>query len=119
VSKERQRRRAEREKEQAVRAAARAAAAERAERRTARRRAVASKLGLDRLAGARHSTSRGRQSGLLAQRRRHELTITLCVLAAFNIVVWISRDDWGSRVGALVVSILVAPVVHVLLHQRR
>jgi hypothetical protein len=122
MSKERQRRRAQRERERAIQAAARAADAERQERRTARRRAIGRRFGLDTLAGARYSTSRAsrsRQSGLLAQRRRHELTITLCLLAAFNIVVWISRDDWGSRAGALAVSLLVAPVVHVLLHQRR
>ena len=131
MSKARRQRRAEREREQAIQAAARAAEAERQERRTARKRALSSRLGgFETLAGARSSTGggtrarssttgRGRQSGLLAQRRRHELTITLCVLAAFNIVVWISRHDWGSRAGALVVSLLVAPVVHVLLHQRR
>jgi len=120
MSTERRRRRAEREREQAIQAAARAAQAERRERRAARKRALTSRLpGLVTLAGARSSTSgRGRQSGLLAQRRRHELTITLCVLAAFNIVVWISRQDWGSRAGALVVSLLVAPVVHVMLHKR-
>lgn len=120
MSKERQRRRAERERERAIQAAARAAEAERQDRRAARRRSLTSKLGLDAgLVPRRSSTRRGRQSGLLAQRRRHELSITLCVLAAFNIVVWISRHDWGSRAGALAVSLLVAPVVHVLLHQRR
>jgi len=141
MSKERRRRRAEREREQAIQAAARAAQAERQERRAARKRALTSTFGFETLAGARSSTSggtrarsstsggtrarsstsgrwRSRQSGLLAQRRRHELTITLCVLAAFNIVVWISRQDWGSRAGALVVSLLVAPVVHVMLHKR-
>jgi len=109
MSKERQRRRAEREREQAIQSAARAAEAERQERRAARRRALTSKL----------PKARPGQSGLLAQRRRHELSITLCLLAAFNVVVWISRHDWGSRAGALAVTLLVAPVVHVLLHQRR
>jgi hypothetical protein len=108
VSKERQRRRAEREREQAMQTAARAAEAERRERRAIRKRAVASKL-------PRFSPG---QSGALAQRRRQEVTITFCVLAAFNIVVWISRPDWGSRAGALVVSLLIAPVVHILLHRR-
>jgi len=123
MSKERQRRRVERQREQAIQSAARAADAERRERRAARRRALARKVGLDTgLVPRPHSTSggrRGRQSGLLAQRRRQELSITLCLLAAFNIVVWISRHDWGSRAGALAVSLLVAPVVHILLHQRR
>lgn len=109
VSKERAQRRAAREREQAIQAAARAAAAEREERRTARKRALTSKL-------PRFGPG---QSGLLAQRRRHELTITICVLAAVNLVVWISRPDWASRVGALLVSLLAAPVVHILLHQRR
>jgi hypothetical protein len=118
VSKERRRRRAEREREQAMQTAARAAKAERRERRANRKRAVGRRLGLDTLAGARYSTSRGRQSGALAQRRRQEVTITFCVLAAFNIVVWISRSDWGSRAGAVVVCLLIAPVVHILLHRR-
>ena len=99
--------------------AARAAEAERRERRAARKRALTSKLpGLETLAGARSSTGRGRQSGALAQRRRQEVTVTVCMLAAFNIVVWISRSDWASRTGALVVTLLVAPVVHILLHRR-
>jgi len=109
MSKERQRRRAEREREQALQAAARASEAERQERREARRRALTSKLPKPRVG----------QSGLLAQRRRQELSITICVLAAFNILVWISRNDWGSRAGALAVTLLVAPVIHLLLHQRR
>ena len=118
MSKERQRRRAERVREQALQAAARAAEAERRERRAARKRALARRTGFETLAGARSSTSRSKQSGALAQRRRQEVTITVCVLAAFNIVVWISRSDWGSRVGALVVSLLIAPVVHIQLHRR-
>ena len=109
MSKERQRRRAEREREQALQAAARASETERQERREARRQAITSKL----------PKARPGQSGALAQRRRQELSITLCVLAAFNILVWISRSDWGSRAGALAVTLLVAPVVHLLLHKRR
>jgi len=108
MSKERQRRRAEREREQALQAAARASEAERHERREARRRAFTSKL----------PKPRPGQSGVLAQRRRQEVSITVCVLAAFNIVVWISRSDWGSRAGAITVTLLVAPVVHLLLHKR-
>ena len=108
MSKERARRRAEREREQAVKAAARAAQAERRERREARRRAVTSRL--PRFAGP---------SGRLAQRQRNQLNITICLLAALNVVVWIAFHDWASRALALLVSVLAAPVLHMMLFGRR
>jgi hypothetical protein len=38
---------------------------------------------------------------------------------ALNVVVWIVRDDGAARVLAVMVSLLVAPVVHTMLHPRR
>jgi len=108
MSKERQKRRAEREREQAVRAAARAAEVERRERRAARRRAITSKL--PRFAK--------RPVGALAEKRRNQLSMTICLLAALNVLVWIAFPDWGTRALVLVVSVLVAPVVHTMLFRR-
>jgi len=108
MSKERQKRRAEREREQAVRAAARAAEAERRERRDARRRAITSKL--PRFAK--------RQTGTLAEKRRNQLSMTICLLIALNVLVWLAFHDWGTRALVLTVSLLVAPVVHTMLWRR-
>jgi Flp pilus assembly protein TadB len=109
VSKERARRRAEREREQAVKAAARAAEAERRELRSSRKRAVTSRL---------PKFAKG-QSGALAQRHRNELNITVCLLVALNVVVWIAFHDWATRLLVLVVCVLVAPVIHMMLFRRR
>jgi hypothetical protein len=108
MSKERARRRAEREREAAIRAAARAAEAERRDRWAARRRALTGWVPRPRW-----------QPGILARRRRQQVATTLAVLLALNVVVWIVRDDWAARVLAVMVSLLVAPVVHTMLHPRR
>ncbi len=107
MSKQRARRRAEREREAAVRAAARARDAERRARSAARRRAAARWLPKSRLL-----------PGTLAARRRREVATTIAILVFLNIVVWLVRPDWPSRVGALLVSLLVAPVLHVVLVRR-
>jgi hypothetical protein len=107
VSRERAKRREEREREAAVKAAARARQAERRSRWTARRQALTGWVPRPRLT-----------PGTLAARRRKEVTITVCILIALNLLVWIVRPDWQARIGALVVSILVAPVLHVMLVRR-
>jgi len=107
VSRERAKRREEREREAAVKAAARAREAERRTRRAARRRALTGWVPRPRLT-----------PGTLAARRRKEVTVTVCILLALNLLVWLVRPDWQARVGALVVSILVAPVLHVMLVRR-
>jgi len=108
MSKERQKRRAEREREQALRAAARAAEEERRERREARRQALTSKL--PRFAK--------RQAGALAEKRRSQLSMTICLLAALNVLVWLAFPDWATRALVLLVSVLVAPVVHTMMFRR-
>jgi Flp pilus assembly protein TadB len=115
VSKERARRRAAREHETAIRAAARAAEAERRERRAARRRTL-----------RRHTTQRlprltpvGRPPGALARRRRVQTSLLLALLIALNVVVWVVRPDWPTRLAALVVTVLVAPVLAAVLVPRR
>jgi hypothetical protein len=49
--------------------------------------------------------------GVLAARPRAELTGALGLLFLLNLLVWIVRPDWAARVGAVVVSIVVFPVV--------
>jgi hypothetical protein len=100
MSKERAQRRAEREREAAVKAAARAREAERRARAAARKRAVTRWLPRSRLL-----------PGALAARRRREMAATIALLLALNILVWIVRPDWESRLGAVVVSVLVFPVL--------
>ena len=107
MSKERARRRAEREREAAVRAAARARANERRARSAARKRTLTGWVPRARL-----------MPGTLAARRRREVATTIAILVALNLLVWIVRPDWPARLGAFVVSLLVAPVLHVVLVRR-
>jgi Flp pilus assembly protein TadB len=115
VSKERARRRASREHEAALKASARAAEAERRQRRLARSRALkrATTGRLPRLSPA------GRPTGTLARRRRMQTSLLLGALLALNVLVWFLRPDWASRLAALVVSVLAAPVLATLLVPRR
>jgi hypothetical protein len=105
MSKERARRREEREREAALRAAARADEEARRERREARKRALTQRL----------PARGGRPTGILAERRRKQTGITIALLVAINVLVWIFFGDWATRAGALVVSLLVAPVLHLML----
>jgi hypothetical protein len=110
VSKERAQRRAVREQEAAVRAAARAAEQERRERRAARKKSITRRL---------PKWGTGRQTGTLARRRRNQTRFLVVLLVALNVLLWSEREEWGIRVGALIVSILAAPVLHTLLFRRR
>jgi Flp pilus assembly protein TadB len=105
VSKERAQRRAEREREAAVLAAAKAAEAERRERREARRQAVRSRL----------PRKRPGQSGVLAERRRTQTRLLVVAVIVLNVLVWLSTGDWAVRIGALALSLLVGPLVHILM----
>lgn len=115
MSRERARRRAAREHEAALKAFARAAEVERRERRTARNRALRRAT-----TGRLPSRSpRGRPTGTLARRRRAQTSLLLAALLALNVLVWFVRPDWESRLAALVVSLLAAPVLATLLLPRR
>lgn len=107
MSKERARRRAERAHEAAMKAAARQRQAERRARAQARRRALSRWVPKARL-----------QPGLLAARRRTELAATIGLLFVLNLLVWLLRPDWAARVGALVVSAVVFPVVRLAVQRR-
>ena len=106
VSKERAQRRAEREREAAVKAAARARTAERRARATARKRTLTGWLPRPHV-----------MPGTLAARRRREIAATIAILVALNVLVWIMRPEWSARLGALVVSVLVAPILHLFVRR--
>lgn len=89
-------------------AAARAAEAERRGRRDARRRAVTSRL----------PRRPSRPSGILAERRRRQLTTTVALVLALNVLVWVLLDDWSVRAMVLAVSLLALPVLHTVLFRR-
>ena len=108
MSKERARRREEREREAAIVRAARARAAEKKERRTARTRSLSG------LVPKRHS----RQTGPLAQRRRRQVGVTIALVLALNVLVWVFVPGWPARTMVVVVSLLVAPVLHTMLFRR-
>ena len=108
MSKERARRREEREREAAIVRAARARQAERRERRTARTRALTG------LVPQRHS----RQTGILAARRRRQVGLTVALVIALNVLVWVFVPGWPTRTMVLCVSLLGTPVLHTLLFKR-
>jgi hypothetical protein len=100
MSKERARRRAERERQAALSTAARQREAERRARTQARRHALSGWIPRPHF-----------MPGTLAARRRTELMAACGLLLVLNVLVWIVRPDWAARVGALVVSIVVFPIV--------
>jgi len=108
VSKERAQRRAEREAAAAKVAQQRAAEAERQARREARK---------DKLTGW-VPTGRGRQTGLLAEKRRRQAGATFAVLVAFNLLVFAFTRDVYMVAFTLVASLLGAPIVHMMLFKR-
>ena len=55
---------------------------------------------------------------MLAARRRTELMATVGLLLLLNLLVWLVRPDWAARLGALVVSVLVFPVLRLLVSRR-
>jgi hypothetical protein len=107
VSKERARRRAERERAAAVTLAARQREVARQARSRARRRTLTGWIPRPHLT-----------PGVLAARRRAELTATIGVLFLLNVLVWLVRPDWAARLGALVVSLVVFPVVRLMMTRR-
>jgi Flp pilus assembly protein TadB len=102
MSKDRARRREAREREAAIRRAAQARTAERQARRRSRRDALRRRL---------VPLTTGRQTGVLAQRRRTRLNLVLAALLLVQVVVWVVRPDWQARVTALIVAALAFPVL--------
>ncbi|MFL6062747.1 MAG: hypothetical protein ACJ72E_16085 [Marmoricola sp.] len=108
MSKERARRREVRELEAAERAAVRAAKA----RRRARREALVEPV-LGPARRLRVSLTTGRQSGVLAERRRTRVRVLVGLLLFAQLVIWVLRPDWQARLAALIVSAFVFLVASV------
>jgi hypothetical protein len=53
----------------------------------------------------------GRQTGVLARRRRTRLNLVLATLLFLQVVVWVVRPDWQARLAALIVAALAFPVI--------
>jgi hypothetical protein len=102
VSKERARRREAREREAASRHAAHQRATERMARRRRRRELLRRWL---------LPLTTGRQTGVLARRRRTRLNLVVAALLFAQVVVWVVRPDWQARLAALLVAALAFPVI--------
>ena len=100
--------RAERERLAALAATERARRAE----RERRRRAFVARV-------IRWVPRRRGPAGVLAARRRTQVRTTVAVLVVLNVVVWLVSPEWSARLGALVASVLVGPVLHTMLFRRR
>lgn len=102
MSKERARRREAREQEAAARAAAQSVRRERDARKRARKAALQRRL---------VPLTTGRQTGVLARRRRTRLNLVLATLLFVQVVVWVVRPDWQARLTALILAALAFPVI--------
>jgi len=102
MSKERARRREAREREAVIRTAARAVQADRAARRRARKAALRKRM---------LPLTTGRQTGVLARRRRTRMNLILVSLLFVQVIVWVVRPDWEARLTALLVAALAFPVI--------
>ncbi|HET6153102.1 MAG TPA: hypothetical protein VFE15_09100 [Marmoricola sp.] len=106
MSKERARRREVREREAAARAQERAVADAKAARQRARKAAWRRRLG-PLLPGG----PTGRQTGLLANRRRTRLNLIIASLLFIQVITWVVRPDWQARLAAIVVAVIAFPVI--------
>jgi hypothetical protein len=111
MSKERARRRAQREAEQARLAARRA---ER-ETRLARRRELRDRL----VAVVPRPVRVARQGGLIARRRRAQNAVVTMLFVLVQALAWLLLSGWAARVGVLVLSLLLVPVLVTVVFDRR
>lgn len=111
MSHERARRRAEREAAAAVEQSRREAHQQRTAARATRRKAVEDALP--------RPTRVARQRGILETRRRRRWRAAVLVVVLVQVATWLLSDSWALRVGVLGLSLLAAPVVLVLLADRR
>jgi hypothetical protein len=102
VSRERARRREVRPRAAAVRAADARRRTERDARRRARKAALQRRL---------VPWTTGRQTGVLARRRRTRLNLVIAALLFVQVVVWVVRPDWQARIAAVLVAALAFPVI--------
>ncbi|GLW97346.1 hypothetical protein [Microtetraspora sp. NBRC 16547] len=111
MSKERARRRAEREAERERRAAEHALR----EARVARRRKLRGRL----TAVLPRRVRVARPGGLLARRRREQNAVLAVLWLLTQVLAWLLLDGWAARLGVLILSILLIPVLVTVVFDRR
>ena len=102
MSKERARRREAREHAAAIRTAEARRQAQHEARRRARRAALRRRI---------VPFTTGRQTGILARRRRTRLNLIIAFLVLGQVVVWVVRPDWQARFAAVLVALIAFPVI--------
>ncbi|MBG0817421.1 hypothetical protein [Planomonospora sp. ID82291] len=116
MSKERARRRAEREAEQARQAALRA---ER-QARTARRRRLLGKVTAPAVALLpRRPVRIAGQRGVIARRRRTQNGVVAVLFLIVQVIAWLIWSSWAARLGVLLLSLLLVPVLVTVVFDRR
>ena len=108
MSKERARRREERERLAAVAQSERRVAAAKQAKRDARKRYVGKYL----------PASHSRQTGVLAEKKRHEMLGTVALLVVLNILIFAVARDWALTALLVVASVLGAPILYLMLFRR-
>ncbi|GGL10035.1 hypothetical protein Sme01_32600 [Sphaerisporangium melleum] len=111
MSKERARRRAQREAEKARQAAVRAAR----EARRARWRRMRARV----TAAVPRPVRVARQGGLIARRHRAQNAVMALLFVLVQAGSWLLLSTWAARLGALVLSLLLLPVLVTVLFDRR
>jgi hypothetical protein len=59
------------------------------------------------------------QQGILAQRRRMQNGVILCLILASQLVVWLLTPDWYLRATGAVLAVIATPVIVTLTLDRR
>jgi Flp pilus assembly protein TadB len=119
VSKERARRRAEREAAAAEERARREAKAQRAAARAELTGTVAAPLRRTRTSASRWYRRTYPKGDPFARRRRRQTLVVVAIVLVVQILTWWLTPSWALRIGVLGISVLIAPVVRVLLFDRR
>lgn len=119
MSKERARRRAEREAAAEAERRRREAAANRAESRAALVGGVTGPVRRTRESVARWLRRTYPPGDPFARRRRRQTVVLLALLLAVQVLTWWLTPSWALRIGVLGISVLLAPVVRLLLFDRR
>ena len=119
MSKERARRRAEREALAAEERRIREAKAKRAAARAAVAGMVAAPVTRTRASASRWYRRTYPAGDPFARRRRRQTIVIVALLVAMQVLTWWLTPSWGLRLGVLGISLLIAPVVRLLLFDRR
>jgi hypothetical protein len=60
-----------------------------------------------------------RQGGILARRQRAQNAVLLVLFLIVQVIAWLMLSGWAARLGVLVLSLLLVPVLAVLVFDRR